>query len=680
MRKMYAPCLALMGLLVNVASCSQEASFQPGQSARQPLAEASSIRAPGDNPELWMEHFNAGVYQNTTLEFPNDFANAQQTITLLQPMTDGTQEFLQATRSVYRDEFRQGGGNNNALERFQQNELGVLDVLLVVDNSNSMRQEQENLAARLAPLLSSINNTNWRIAITSTDPKDGCVVRVIDRADQNQEQMFSEAILGLGTAGARNEVGFYQARAAIHCGNPQWRRAQANLAVIFVSDEDNCGRGNECGDYPESQSVAYLTGEIAKTHTLGKDAKIHGIVWEPGTTCDVGGFEANLYAEAIRQSKGKMGSICDSDYSPILTEISKDMQATLKTQVQLQNVPITSTLKVTVNGADYTSFVQLADRTLTFTKAPPAGAVIVVTYQHMNGALLNEFELPRDLVDESTLVVNVNGQTMDAGGYTYDPQTRRVIFSSTPTANAQIVVEYKRQEKRWRDLVLTKDIAAETLKVTVNEQVTTDFVYDAAVKKVVFKTPPPDGARVVITYKGLEDPVLTYPFAAEFANVNNIRAVWQDAPDEVAPITYQNKTITIDRAAFKRGRVLVVQYQNAIGSGGAITLPQLPDGPYTLDIDSADCQPEDIVIHDRTMTANCALAAGERVAVSYRYLAEVRQSFTVPEFASDSNYLWQVYVNDQEITDFTRAGGKVTVQRTLSPSDVVTIRALKRNL
>lgn len=680
MRKMSAPFLALIGSLVYIAGCSQEASFQPGQAARQPLAEASSIRAPGDNPEMWMERFNAGVYQDTTLEFPNDFANAQQTITLVQPMTDGTQEFLQATRSVYRDEFRQGGGNNSALERFQQNELGVLDVLLIVDNSNSMRQEQENLAARLAPLISSINNTNWRIAITSTDPKDGCVVRVIARNDQNQDQMFSEAILGLGTAGARNEVGFYQARAAINCGNPQWRRAQANLAVIFVSDEDNCGRGNECGDYPESQSVAYLTSEIAKTHTLGQDAKIHGIVWEPGTTCNVGGFEANLYAEAVRQSKGKIGSICDNDYTPILTEISKDMQATLKTQVQLQNVPITSTLKVMVNGQDYTAYVKLADRTLTFSKAPPAGAVIEVIYQHMNGALLNEFELPRDRVDESTLVVNVNGQTMDAASYTYNVQTRRVIFSSMPAANAQIVVEYKRQEKRWSDLVLTKSIAPDTLKVTVNGQVTTDFVYDTSVKKVVFKTPPPDGARVVMTYKGLEEPVLTYPFAAEFVDVNNVRAVWQDAPDQIAPITYHNKTISIDRAAFKRGRVLIVQYQNAVSTGGTITLPQLPDGTYTLDIDSADCQPADIVIHGRTMTANCKLIAGEHVTVSYRYLAEIRQTFAVPEFAADTNYLWQVYVNDQEITDFTRADGKVTVQRILSPSDVITIRATKRNL
>ncbi len=677
MRNVYVPLLAT-GLLA-LASCSEETSFQSGHTPRPLSSDASSIRTEGDNPDLWLENFQAGIYQNTTLEFPGDFANAQQTITLQQPMTDGSQEFTQATRSVYRDEFRQGAGNNRAAERFMQNELGVLDVLLVVDNSNSMREEQQNLAARLAPLLSSINNTNWRIAITSTDPKDGCVVRVISRNDQNQEQMFSETILGLGTAGARDEVGFYQARNAIRCGNPKWMRPQANLAIIFVSDEDNCGRGNECGNYPESQPVSFLVDDIAQTHVLGRDAKIHGILWQPGTTCNTGGFEANLYAEAIRQAKGKIGSICSNDYSGILSDISKDMSSTLKTQVELKNDPVAGTLTVLVNGQDYTAYVQVIGKILYFTKTPPIGATIDVNYYHANVPVMNEFTLPRDQVDTGTLSVTVNNQTMGPNDYSYDAQRNKIVFSGAPAANAQIIVEYKRFEKYWRELVLQHEFAPETIKITINNEPTTDFAYDSLVKKIVFKTPPPDGAKVVLTYKRLEDPILTYPFTADFADAHNVRAVWQDAPDQYAPITYQNQTITLDRTAFKRGRVIVVQYQNAIGSAGTITLPQTPEGDYTIDIQAANCRREDFSINGHVLTANCKIVAGERVAISYRYLASVRQSFPVPEFTADSSYVWQVFVDGQEIKDFTRTAGVVTVQHALAPTDVVTIRAVKRN-
>jgi hypothetical protein len=69
------------------------------------------------------------------------------------------------------------GGNEYGISRqlrvdvFEQDRLAAIDLLLVVDNSQSMVEEQGNLAAAFDRLIAALQagNTDWRVAVTTTE-------------------------------------------------------------------------------------------------------------------------------------------------------------------------------------------------------------------------------------------------------------------------------------------------------------------------------------------------------------------------------------------------------------------------------------------------------------------------------------------------------------------------------
>ena len=63
---------------------------------------------------------------------------------------------------------------------------------MVIDNSGSMFEEQVLLSTRLNPLLEHIGDTDWQIAIATTDSRD-CIKKIIDKDNQKE----FESIVGL---------------------------------------------------------------------------------------------------------------------------------------------------------------------------------------------------------------------------------------------------------------------------------------------------------------------------------------------------------------------------------------------------------------------------------------------------------------------------------------------------
>lgn len=95
---------------------------------------------------------------------------------------------------------------------FQQNRLNELDLLVVIDNSCSMAQEQENLASNFDQLIDTFSTAevDWQIAVTTTDVEseqfkgllvsgdDEIIVRgpsgEIDRVEYDREWVFEEGV------------------------------------------------------------------------------------------------------------------------------------------------------------------------------------------------------------------------------------------------------------------------------------------------------------------------------------------------------------------------------------------------------------------------------------------------------------------------------------------------------
>ena len=105
----------------------------------------------------------------------------------------------------------------------QVDKKGVLDLLLVVDNSASMQKEQENLSGKLGALLSSIDELDWQIGVISTDNNKNCEMSLIRSSDANKDALFKKAV-SLGTNGSGAEQGIRRAVVGLKCVTSPWLR------------------------------------------------------------------------------------------------------------------------------------------------------------------------------------------------------------------------------------------------------------------------------------------------------------------------------------------------------------------------------------------------------------------------------------------------------------------------
>lgn len=218
-----------------------------------------------------------------------------------------------------------------------------IDILFVVDNSGSMEEEQNNLAANFGQFIDLIVATpaQFRIAVISTDMIDPAQSgkflakagnpKVLDRNTANLRTVFSENAR-LGTMGDGFEKGLDAIEAALSqplLGNENagFLRAEAVLGVVLLSDEEDCSHdpgaipefdGDECVRNidrmrPISRYINFLKGLKGGDASRVFFAAITGPDLTPGTSLQ--SCSANGECTSGRCSDGKC---CPP--APMLTE------------------------------------------------------------------------------------------------------------------------------------------------------------------------------------------------------------------------------------------------------------------------------------------------------------------------------------------------------------------------
>lgn len=174
----------------------------------------------------------------------------------------------------------------------ESKECEKMDILFVVDDSGSMAEEQTNLATNFPKFFEKIetfetksgSKLDWRIAVTTTGrdvnysidlsipglptplppqtlkekgdngafrmPKDcGTTKRWIEKSDPNAASAFS-CLAKVGTKGPALEMPLYTTKLALNDRvadgtNAGFRRDDALLAVVILTDEDDCSREDD---------------------------------------------------------------------------------------------------------------------------------------------------------------------------------------------------------------------------------------------------------------------------------------------------------------------------------------------------------------------------------------------------------------------------------------------------
>ena len=413
-------------------------------------------------------------------------------------------DFKQDEYPVVTTSHTQGHQGEPTDENFEQGEWGKLDILVVIDNSGSMLEEQTNLASKLEPLLSHVEKADWQISVISTDPSETCQRALIKKSDVNTKSVFANAV-NAGIKGSGFERGILRAVVGLKadCKTQKWVRPDSTLAVLIVADEDNCGPGegtnSYCNNAPDFNS-SYLYDYLATIRKPGTDAKVYGLIWEPGTACSTGLSQGTTFKEVIEKTGGKMGSICDADYSTTLRAMSQDIAQIVKYEFPLAHAPDDGTLQILVDNQNWDKF-SLEGQTVKFTQPPPFGSKVVVNYRHgKQGDMINTFPLDKEPVSDS-IYVDVAGTKIAPSTYRWDDNLKKVVFDVAPTERADVKITYKEKVALKSEFDVGVNVDAKTLVVLVNDVVMKDISYDSKTGMLKISPTPPESAAIKVSYQ-----------------------------------------------------------------------------------------------------------------------------------------------------------------------------------
>jgi hypothetical protein len=224
-------------------------------------------------------------------------------------------------------------------------ESGV-DILWVVDNSASMFEEQDQLAAHADSFIGYLSRApvDFLMGIASTDlsiDEPGVLVgEVLTSETPHLADEFADLIYM--DEGSRDEKGFYAALEAVDQSGPNGGifRPDSDLEVIFFTDED---------DQSDFQSSDFLEGLYS--HRTGGVIAVNAIVGDPPEGCAsvFGAADAGIkYQEAQEASEGLRESICSLDYDAMLGRIALKVLG-LNDRIYLSAPPDLGTIEVRID-------------------------------------------------------------------------------------------------------------------------------------------------------------------------------------------------------------------------------------------------------------------------------------------------------------------------------------------
>jgi hypothetical protein len=219
----------------------------------------------------------------------------------------------------------------------------------------------------------------------------------------------------VGTSGSGIEMGLEAARLALSepllsTDNQGFLREDANLSLIFVSDED---------DFSPHSAHTYLRhftdlkgDEAYRNHTMlnvsavvGKDVP----PYDGASSCETEngiGYYGPKYIELVNRTEGKVESICEEDFSPIASELGL-VASGLQLEFALSGLPDLETLTVSlytennndaldrelVRGEDEDYTYSIENNSIVFTpdSLPASETYILAEYKLLpTGAIISE--------------------------------------------------------------------------------------------------------------------------------------------------------------------------------------------------------------------------------------------------------------------------------------------------
>jgi len=227
-------------------------------------------------------------------------------------------------------------------------------------------------------------------------------ITVLTTDMEGADELFSEMV-AVGVTGSGIEMGLEAAQAALspdllETDNAGFLREDANLSLIFVSDENDYSP-SPVNDYLRHYKdlkgdVAYRdNGVVNVSAVVGRDVPAYDGV--PSCESSNGSADYGVrYVDLATRTEGALESICDEDFSPIAEELGLTISG-LEVEFALSESADESTLEVSlyanedeesligvlVKDTDYTYVVERNALRFELSQVPPPESYLVAEYE-----------------------------------------------------------------------------------------------------------------------------------------------------------------------------------------------------------------------------------------------------------------------------------------------------------
>lgn len=295
-----------------------------------------------------------------------------------------------------------------------------VDLLVVLDDSNSMAPDNAKLAQKLQGFVSGLTSSgiDWQICATVTRSQDvngngtyywgasknwvnyvGSPAWILKMGAADPYSIFTNTIsaIGAGWAGTDDERGLKAAWWSMeYAPYNNCYRKDASISVILISDEDERSVGGdaskvyyngelkplEADDQPEG-----LLTKVRQTFGLDKRFTFNSIIVKPGDAAcmssqDSEGAKSHYgykYNEMSQLTNGAVGSICANDYSSNLYYF-KDRIINSLASIPLECTPV-GDISVVVTPTTGSVNATVENNMLVFNPVIPVGRTVNVKYK-----------------------------------------------------------------------------------------------------------------------------------------------------------------------------------------------------------------------------------------------------------------------------------------------------------
>lgn len=661
-------------MILFLTSCqAEQTSFAPTGEQRYSLTEKEREKI---QKEQTFEYTGGEFEQKEFYINPNSLT-IEKSLTLKKG-DHASWELEQLVREKKSMTFTQGNSGILTEEQFNIDQLGLLDLLIVMDNSGSMGQFQTGVSKRLLSLLSALDGIRWQIAVTTTSEYDhSCLreafgVKTINSQDYKNDPQLTEKIysqlIQAGTDGSVNELGIKAAtEAAIgDCGDIEkdWKREGSHLSVLIISDEGHCGSMSEegCKGDPWDSSDYFFDHAPRPLDRLSVFGLflLKDLEHTDDPLCPLSsGFNAHdlsEYFDLVNRSSGIYGEVCQKDYSQVLSRISQKVAENVDMEFSLSHTPIEDSIEVTLNGRPIP--FDLRGNEVVLRDQLDYGT-LAIRYRHSPRPYQHQVTLVNP--DPTTIAVFENGHRLLDDLYEFQP-TSNTLRLLHLVDDAHITITYKENIPLKKSFFLPLEEKGSIEAVFVDGSLLEKeaYSYDATTHSLQFISPPREGSALVIHYQPEGSIITHYPLAElPWDRIGSIN-VTDKASGEVISFSIENEAMIFPPYEVREGRVVDM----------AIDLkPQADDREFVLSVpdrsvaSSIETEKDDICqssLVGTRLSITCTEVPDKPFRVQFKVLVGLKTQFPIGQHKTPLQTA-EVSIDGQITSEFSWEGKHIKI-------------------